>query len=126
MSIRIEGKRVELFAQEIEALFQKFKKEHNAKMGEIYLAICYVLFDSFKRLKTMEALGIIEALMSKRSHLLKYAEALGCALAFLASKGLIQEFEQFLKEYMQLPLDERKSTFKEKLKDVKATIFEGS
>jgi len=60
MSIKIEKARIEYFAGEIEALFQKLKKVHNAKMGEIYLATCYVLFDSFKRVEIMEALGITE------------------------------------------------------------------
>ena len=60
MDIEIKTERMKLFAKEIEALFQKFRTEHNAKIGEIYLATLYVLFDSYKRLSIMQALGIEE------------------------------------------------------------------
>jgi len=67
-----------------------------------------------------------KARVHKLYRISKAGEALGCALLFLASKGLLDEFTEFLKKFRELPLEEREPFLKEKLKDLKSSIIEGS
>jgi len=55
--LSFKRERIGFFAVEIEALFQRLRKEHNATMGEIGLSVLWVLFEAYKRLDITQAMG---------------------------------------------------------------------